>query len=388
MGLFMKAAVMGAATHAVLSSRSAQCSPVLNELQHSTVTDAAVLDLISSMALLDRNPQWTVEADDFKHDLRAATAQLRILRLGATYIDADGDEAPVMRLVGLFPGVTTEAVYRHLTDLQARPAWDSNYTFYERFDGSFDGTLQASSLQRPMALVAKKRPHCEGDVCSLIPDVSSRAFDHHWFCHGVGSAALQRVGLVDRLFQYERLSRAFTFAPDPAESAPPPPSPSASTLPPATSLTVYDILFSGSKRARAAAAAASPALGAWLQARRDSDACEGVDVNFQHIVLIPIADANEQLLKQPEQLHRLCTMGSVTSTEAAKAVYGVFKDTKVRCEQGKAPHPACLLVMTSANNVSVPKYLPSWMQRKISASVSRKAYGQLMAACVQEDQPH
>ncbi|KPA80726.1 putative mitochondrial hypothetical protein [Leptomonas pyrrhocoris] len=370
LSVFLKAAALGAAMNALLPSRRAQCAPFV-DAPPASAADVATQDLVASMRLLDQDPQWSIEADDFHNSLRAATVQLRLLRLSATYTDAEGDTAPVMRLVGLFPGVSTDTLYHYLTGLQTRPAWDANYTFYERFNGACRGTLQHPSLQRPMAAVAKKRPHCEGDVCTLVPDISSSIVDHDWFCHGVGSPSLRRFGLVDRLFQYERLTTVFRFAAD-AEAVP------------AGALAVYDILFSGSRRARDRAAADSPALAAWLQTKRRCDDVEGVDVNFQQITLIPIADAHDQLLARPEQLHWLCTMGSVMDDKAAKLVYNVFKDTQTRSEQGKASLPGSLLVMTSANNVHVPKLFPLWMQKKISGAVSRKAYGQLMAACVKD----
>lgn len=374
-GAFLKAAALGAVANAFLPTRCVQCAPLLDASQTPLAeATTATQDFRASICLQDGDAHWSVEADDFQNGLRAATAQLRILRLGDEYVDAEGNSAPVMRLVGLFPGVSTDVLHRHLTDLRLRLAWDTNYTFFERFPGEFCGTLQGSLLQRPLAAVAKKRRHCEGDVCTLVPDISSSTFDHGWFCHGVGSSSLRRFGLVDRLFQYERLSHAFHFTADtdvtPATAA--------------TTLTMYDILFSGSKTAREAAGAASPPLAAWLKARRSRGDCEGVDVNFQHILLLPIADANAQILERPEQLQRLCTMGSVLDVQTAKLVYSVFKDSQERTNNGQASLPASLLVMTSANNVSVPVFLPLWMQKKISGSVSRKAYGNLMAACLKE----
>jgi hypothetical protein len=371
-GVFLKAAALGAAANALLPARVAQCIPLLDAPQPTAGGDGTK-DLVASMALLDRTPKWSIEADDFQSDVQAGTAQLRILRLSDEFTDADCRRAPVMRLVGLFPGVSTDTLYQHLTDLQMRPAWDTNYTFYERFDGTFSGTLQEPSLQRPMAAVSKKRPQCEGDVCTLVPDVSSTALDHHWYGHGVGSPALRRFGIADRLFQYERFSRSFQISGEVSTAL-------------SAGVTVYDVLFSGSKRAREVASAASPTLAAWLQARRDSPTCEGVEVNFQHIVIIPLADANEQLMTHPEQLQRLCTMGSVMDETAAKLVYTVLKDSQMRYEEGNAALPASLLVMTSANNVNMPTLLPLWMQKKISGSVSRKAYSQLMAACLKNQE--
>ncbi|KPI82724.1 hypothetical protein ABL78_8262 [Leptomonas seymouri] len=369
--IFLKAAALGAAAKALLPVSCTQCAPLLDDPQASAA-DAANQDLIASMRLLDQHPQWTIEADDFQSNFRKGTAQLRILRLSDEYTDAEGNRVPVMRLVGLFPGVSTDKLYHYLTNRQKRLAWDTNYSFYESFNGDCCGSLKDPSLQRPMAAVAKKRPRCEGDVCTLVPDVSSSTFDHNWFCHGVGSPSLRRFGLADRLFQYERLSTAFRFAKDPAH-------------PSSCVLTAYDIIFSGSRRARDAAAAASPALASWLQARRSSGDVEGVDINFQHIVLIPIADAHDQLLAQPEQLYRLCTMGSVLDTKTAKLVYDVFKESQTRTEQGRASLAGSLLVMTSANNVRVPAFLPLWVQKKISGSVSRKAYGNLMSACMEDE---
>lgn len=362
---FLKAAALGAVANAMCPAGRVDCASLLDD-STPAAANAATQDLVASMRMQDRGLEWTVEADDFKQGLRAATAQLQILRLCGDYTDVEGNNVPVMRLVGFFPGVSTDTLYRHLTDLQLRLAWDTNYTFYEAFTGKFDGSLREAALQRPMAAVARKRPNCEGDVCTLVPDVEGTFLDHGWFGHGVGSASLRRFGLVDRLFQYERLSHAFRLTTD------------------ASPLTMYDIVFSGSRRTREAAAAASPGLASWLQARRSCGDCEGVDVNFQHIALVPIADAAAQLTNHPEQLQRLCTMGSMLDEATAKLVYGVLKDSQHRTERGEAALPGTLLVMTSANNVRVPTFLPVWMQKKISGSLSRKAYGQLMDACLKD----
>ncbi|KAK7200208.1 hypothetical protein NESM_000072200 [Novymonas esmeraldas] len=372
-GAFLRAATLGSLGGALVSARNAWCAPVLPPAP-TGASDELTVDAIAGMRLQDQSTLWDIELDEFGGGYRADTAQLQILRLRAEYADSTGATAPVMRIVGFFPAVATSTVHDHLTNVELRRRWDANYTHFARFDGTRPPVVLESvpTVRRPLAAVARRRPQCSGDVCTLVPDVSTAALDDGWFCHRVGGALLRRFGLADRLFQYERISFVHRFdggRADTAETG-------------GGAAAMYDVLFCGSKRARAAATSMAPPLGAWLQENRSASPCEEVDVNFQHVVLIPIADAAEQLFADAAQLRRLCTMGSLLDETSSKLVYSVFKDTTERAARGAAPQPGTLLVMTSANKVGVPPLLPRWVQATVSSTMSRKAYGRLLEECV------
>ncbi|KAG5499439.1 hypothetical protein JKF63_08003 [Porcisia hertigi] len=369
--LLLRATALGAVGGALASVQYVRCMP---ELSSSLFTppDAPPPDVLSSMRMQDQAISWEVETDDFRHGYQGGAVPLQILRLGADYVDSSGASSPVMRIVGFLPGVTTPTVYEHLTDLTLRCRWDRNYTLFAKFTGTVPlKLLEDEKLCRPFATVAKKRPDCSGNVCTLVPDMFCVAFDANWFCHRVGGALLRRFGLADRLFQYERLSSVYSFREAPA----------ATDGKVVNAVKFYDVLFSGSKRARQAAAEAAPELAAWLQANHDAAPCEEVDVNFQHILLVPVADAEAQLFSNAYQIRQLCRMGSMVDERSTKLVYDVCKDTLHRFSSGAASSPGTLFVMTSANNVSLPARLPRWAQRMILGSVSRTAYGRLLQAC-------
>ncbi|KAG5486787.1 hypothetical protein LSCM4_06252 [Leishmania orientalis] len=372
--LLLRATAIGVVGSVLASAHSVQCTQASPSCALGA-SDAHTIDALASIRLQDQGIPWDVESDDFHHGYNAKTVQLQILRLRAEYADSTGSKSPVMRIVGFFPGVPTSSVYKHLTNVALRCRWDSNYTHFEQFLGKCPATLaKAEDLRRPFAAVAKKRAHCSGDVCTLVPDVVSATLDGGWFSHRVGGPLMRRFGLADRLFQYERHTYAYSFCKD------------AVTMPgdTARTTTVYDILFSGSKRAREAAAIEAPLLGAWLRANRDAVACEEVNVNFQHIALIPIADAESQLFADSNQLRQLCRMGSMLDTSSTKLVYDLWKSSHERFSRGAASSPGTLLVMTSANDVSVPALLPRWAQNTIVATMSRKAYSQLLKVCVEK----
>ncbi|GET90584.1 hypothetical protein, conserved [Leishmania tarentolae] len=335
--------------------------------------DAATADAVASMQLQDQGIPWEIECDDFHHGYQTNTIQLQILRLRAEYAAPSGEKSPVIRIVAFFPGVSSSIVYEHLTNVPLRRGWDCNYTNFEQFPGNCPSTLsEAHAPRRPFEAVAKMHPCCSGDVCTLVPDVASVVLDDYgWFTHRVGGPLLRRFGLADRLFQYERISYAYNFGKGAAiksgESS--------------TANKMYDVLFSGSKRTREAASIAAPPLRAWLQANREAVPCEEVDVNFQHILLMPIADAEAQMFRNPDRLRALCTMGSMLDEVSTKLVYDMWKDTQQRVSDGAAPSPGTLLVMTSANNVGIPGLLPRWAQRTILSTMSHKAYSLLLKAC-------
>ncbi|CAC9510900.1 protein of unknown function - conserved [Leishmania donovani] len=335
--------------------------------------DAGTADAVASMRLQDQTIPWEIECDDFRHGYQANTVQLQILRLRAEYAASSGEKSPVIRIVGFFPGVASKTVYEHLTNVTLRRGWDCNYTNFEQFSGKCPSTLaEVDALQRPFAAVANVRPCCSGDVCTLVPDVAGVVLDDHgWFTHRVGGPLLRRFGLADRLFQYERLTYEYYFG----EGA------AVTSTGAATASKMYDVLFSGSKRTREAASTAAPPLRAWLQANREAVPCEEVDMNFQHILLVPIADAEAQLFRNSDQLRSLCTMGSMIDVTSTKLVYDVWKDTQQRVLDGAASSPGTLLIMSSANNVGIPALLPRWAQKTILSTMSHKAYGYLLKAC-------
>lgn len=367
-----RATAIGVVASALASAHYAQRAPALASSVFEG-PDAGTADAVASMRLQDQAIPWEMECDDFRHGYQTNTVQLQILRLCAEYAASSGEKSPVIRIVGFFPGVPSKTVYEHLTNVTLRRGWDCNYTNFEQFSGECPSTLaEVDPLRRPLAAVAKMRPCCSGDVCTLVPDVAGVVLDDHgWFTHRVGGPLLRRFGLADRLFQYERLSYAYCFA----ESA------AVMSRDATTASKMYDVLYSGSKRTREVASTAAPSLRAWLQANREAVPCAEVDMNFQHILLLPIADAEAQLFRNSDQLRSLCTMGSMFDMTSTKLVYNVWKDTQQRVLDGTVSSPGTLLVMSSANNVGIPALLPRWAQKTILSTMSHKAYGSLLKAC-------
>ncbi|CAJ1005463.1 hypothetical protein Q4I28_000783 [Leishmania naiffi] len=374
LSLFLRATAAAVVGNAVTSTQYAQCAPAFSSSVFGA-PDARTLDALGSIRLQDQDIPWEIESDDFHRGYDANKTQLQILRLRAEYVDSTGAKSPVMRVVGFFPGVPTSTVYEYLTNVTLRRGWDCNYTHFEQFAGNCPSTLPDSEmLRRPLATVAKKFYQCCGDECTLIPDVADVMLDHGWFCHRVGGSVLRRFGLADRLFQYERLSYAYGFRESAADM-------SGGV---GISTKMYDIIFSGSKRAREEASAAAPSLSDWIQANREAVPCEEVDMNFQHVVLVPIAEAKAQLFCNSDQLRQLCTMGSMLDVRSTKLVYDVWKDTQSRTTRGTALLPGTLLIITSASNVGIPPLLPRWAQKTIMGTISRKAYDHLLTACLED----
>lgn len=368
----LRATATGVIGSALASAHYAQRAPALASSVFEG-PDAATADAVASMRLQDQGIPWEIECDDFHQGYQTNAVQLQILRLRAEYAASSGEKSPLIRIVGFFPGISSTTVYEHLTNVPLRRGWDCNYTNFEQFSGKCLCTLaNVDALRRPFAAVAKVRPWCSGDVCTLAPDVAGFVLDDHgWFTHRVGGPLLRRFGLADRLFQYERLSYAYYDG----EGAP------AMYRDTATASKMYDVLFSGSKCTRETASTASPALRAWFEGNREAVPCEEVDVNFQHILLVPIADAKAQLFRDSDQLRSLCTMGSMIDVASTKLVYDVWRDTQQRVSDGAVSSPGTLLIMSSANNVGIPALLPRWAQKTILSTMSHKAYGNLLKAC-------
>lgn len=361
------ALLLGAAgVAAAVWNRPSYCS----ELQPVLPSSPAESDFWKSMQFLDSTVAWTIDSNDFGGNADERTARFQILRLPLQYTASDGKLAPIMRIVGFFPSISPENLYTQMTDLTERRRWDSNYAAYDKYTGKFESSLH-EEINRPLGMVAKKTPQCNGDLCQLIPDVKATILDNNWYSHRVGSQLLRRFGLRDRLFNYERITFRYELVGKQLDSALPP---------------MYDVLFSGSRRAVTDASRRSSELHSWLTSKEKEGSADLVDVNFQHILILPIANFKEQLLNNADQFTKICESRSVLDIDSTRDVYNVFKDTckRMACN-GSASGGGSLLIMTSANHVSIPVSLPQWLQSTVVSTVSRQAYRHLMKACLEKE---
>lgn len=435
---------------------------------------------------------WQTETTDYSSRghleslARQGKAALQIMRLDEDYTPvavAEGDgaamehpdvvagnPAPVMRLVGFFPGATTTQVYHALMDVQERLLWDGNYLAFEQWPKpSWWGTkggggdeeakcysLDDESIRRDMAAVAPKVPLCVGDTCRLVPSVESELLDHNWLCHKVGSRFLARFGIAPRFFRYERVGYAHRMRDvalpasatrrdadgdaSPASPADPSPHEERPRSAALADAVAYDILYCGSRQGVAEATAASHALSDFLlRVARTTHTREGgastpegsaagdkptaapvvpVDLNYQHVLLVPVASFQKQLLhhhhaadgRSPPHhtgavvspvFDRLANSGSMRDTAATRAAYELLRASTVATLHGDesrkdnnnnsssssssgSTHAVAdsgtLMVMTSANDVSLPTGLPTWLQRYLSSVLSHQAYDELSKA--------
>lgn len=378
--------------------------------QSCTESSAKTLAVQHCMWELDhRGPQeWEVETSDFtpsemKNHVDRGTPCFQMLRQSTLYTSRDGvSTAPFLRLVGFFPGVTSAQVLDHVSDIDKRLTWDRNYQLFRAFPGeeSCNGvndrtTGSDDSLCRPMQRVAKRRPLCTNGECRLLPDVLSTQISKTWMCHRVGSRFLTKLGLLPRLFVYER--SIWSHAPNAAlESVNPNgsslnPPPFSSSLP-----ALYDVLYNGSRAAVTYGKEHTAGLKAWLE-EPDTASVQSVavDMNYQHLLLLPIANYQKQLVEQPEQLNALARSGSQLDTASTTRLYQVYQESlALFSHNGTSPsvadrnsHPrdlsGTLLIMTSANDAAAPQLL-RFVERRAAEKILRQAYGGLMDSIVRE----
>ncbi|SCU66013.1 uncharacterized protein TEOVI_000883100 [Trypanosoma equiperdum] len=324
--------------------------------------------LLACMDFLDAHKgQWRIESTSFPPPAKLESVGnepgLQVLRLSTTYtaVSNGGRGVPVLRLIGYLPGVAPEEVHRHMTDLKLRRQWDHNYTMFCRWD---DGTRMfidpLGLIRRPMEHVTRKTPVCEGDRCLLLPDVTSCVVDSGWFAHRVGNSLLEKFGIAERLFIYQRRSLCYTKQGG-ADANP---------------LRMYDVLYSGDGEMLNHARTQSERFAEWMRSCSGGRKVSLVSMNYQHVLIVPISDVTAQVWKQPD---RLSFGGSMVSEENTKAVYNLFMETTSHFKETRKLD-GTLVVMTSANDASIPSHIPMWLQRKLTSVFSTYVYQQLLEA--------
>ncbi|RNF18625.1 uncharacterized protein Tco025E_04399 [Trypanosoma conorhini] len=320
------------------------------------------------MSFLDAHVgEWKVESSNFPKPGTVARPtdgpKVQVLRLGSSYLpDATGGcPTPFMRVVGFFPDALPEEVFKFMTDLQLRRKWDRNYHMFCKWDPPARSSAPESltAVKRPIEMVAKKTPICSDDTCLLVPDIAEVVLEHGWFAHRVGHALLERFGIADRLFAYERRSVCYT-RPDCAASP----------------LKLYDVLYSGSGEAVEKAAGQSEPFASWLHSCESEQEATRVSVNYQHILILPIADAAVQLWADPL---RFSFGGSMVDRKTTRAIYDTFMNS-VRLHEETKRLDGTLMIMTSANDVQMPSGVPMWAQRMLAAFFSNYAQREMLKA--------
>ncbi|EKF33698.1 hypothetical protein MOQ_002435 [Trypanosoma cruzi marinkellei] len=329
---------------------------------------SAVEPLWDYMSFLDAHTgEWKVESSNFLKRGEVSRhndePKVQVLRLGSSYSPDDGNGHPIpfMRVVGFFPDALPEEIFNFMTDLYLRRKWDRNYHMFRKWDCSAEQSAPETlnSVKRPIEMVAKKRPMCQNDVCLLVPDIKEEVVDHGWFAHRVGHSLLDRFGIADRFFAYQRRSVCYTKLGSDASL-----------------LKVYDVLYSGSGETVKKATEQSEPLAEWLHLCESEQEATRVSVNYQHILIIPIADAASQLWADPL---RLAFGGSMVDGKTTKIVYDEFMDS-IRLYAETKKLDGTLMIMTSANDVQMPSGVPMWAQRMLATFFSNYAHREMLKA--------
>ncbi|RNF05445.1 hypothetical protein TraAM80_04545 [Trypanosoma rangeli] len=347
-----------------------RCAPAAMTQESPTlVLDSPPLGpLWDFMSFLDaRVAEWKVESSSFPKPNAVARLsdepKVQVLRLGSSYLpdSKGGRPIPFMRVVGFFPDALPEEIFRFMTDLQLRRRWDHNYHMFCKWDPPVTVTAPESmtAVKRPIETVAKKTPICRGDTCRLVPDIEEEVLEQGWFAHRVGHSLLEKFGMADRLFAYQRRSVCYTKSG--CASSP---------------LKLYDVLYSGSGETVKKAAEQSEPFATWLHSCESEQEATRVSVNYQHILIIPIADAAIQLWADPLPFS---FAGSMVDERTTKLIYDAFMASE-RLHRETRRLDGTLMIMTSANDVQMPSGVPMWTQRMLATFFSNYAQREMLKA--------
>ncbi|CCW69442.1 unnamed protein product [Phytomonas sp. Hart1] len=386
---------------------------------HSSTAVVHAASFLNQYVAAHGSDSWEVDYDDllqFESTVAKGKPCFRLLHLRDPYPPPGSNLYPVhfMRLLGFFPATTTTDVYTHLTDLKLRRLWDKNYQMFEQFPadqappkedlpigvaanhlGKGLPGIIGDEMRRPIHFLSNKTTPCyDGGISKLVSYVESRAVDRGWFCHTVGSPSLSRLGLAPRLFLYERTSNQYYFAdsgmvPNDASD------PKYEAFCKQSPLLVYDILYTGTSRDTELATRSCSALQEWIKAIKKGIFNKvDVELNYQHILLLPIIDYEQQILSDPHFLvKQLSESGSINDEKATQTMYEIFKESSQILADAQTVNSftsewkklggksGVLLLITSANNVGIPQSLPQFVQTAFVTAVTKQAYQNLMKAC-------
>ncbi|KAH9577493.1 hypothetical protein LSM04_006843 [Trypanosoma melophagium] len=364
------------ATVATAAAVSWLCRPDLAVLSQETPTltlddiPTSAGQLWECMRFLDqRQEEWNVESNNFPKgkavERRCEEPKIQVLRLGSPYPvnSENGRPAPFMRVVGFLPDVNPEEVFECMTDLQRRKEWDHNYHMFRKWDDSSEKNIKKclNAVERPIEMVAKKSSVCQNDCCVLVPDIRRSVVDYGWFAHRVGHKLLEQFGIADRLFVYERSSVCYKPLNIDSMNA---------------SLKMYDVLYSGTDEVVNESNNQSEGFAEWLHLCEKEHEATRVSVNYQHIIILPIADAASQLWLNPMPLS---FGGSMVDKKSTKVVYDTFMNS-VRLHKETKRLDGTLMIMTSANDVQIPSSVPMWAQRMLASFFSNHAHREMLKA--------
>lgn len=349
----------------LISGVASICFGVATSSVYCSCTSAAENEVKRCADFLDSNCHWGIDfsnMESFHHNVASGLVSMQILRLQTEYVSSLGVQSPFMRMVCFLPSVSTERACEFIADVALRKSWDENYGSFEK---EYEGPVVANAVipySRPIEMVAGKVGVCEGNACKLEPNVVKTLTDSNFYAHRVRTGFAGHFGIADRLFFYKR--NTFTYAPRNPLCASP----------------MVDILYHGNSSMIKDKEESGGDTSRWIKKVKSEGKFEPAFMNYQHVVLVPIADAQRQLFKHADTFDSLATTGSMFDETSSKKLYDLTKQSGSIVEDGCTGVSGTLLIMTSANEVGVPRFIPLWSQKRISARVTLKAYESLLFA--------
>ncbi|CAD2213453.1 hypothetical protein AGDE_12295 [Angomonas deanei] len=262
-----------------------------------------------------------------------------------------------MRMVCFLPGVTPDAVCLCMCEPSARLQWDENYRHFEKFTDD-DAVTDVKQRTRPIRDVCGKTAVCVGDRCLLSPVIGENRTESAWFSHRVSTGFAASLGQPDRLFFYLRRTFTYLFQ-DNGDAFHP----------------MIDVLYDGSSSMFEHANAKSGAFQMWAAKQREKT-FHSAWMNYQHACFVPITNFEQQIT--PETVTEISTTGSMFDVKSSKSFYKLFSESRELQRVGNGGVSGTLLVMTSANDIGIPPFLPRWSQKKIMVYVATRDFDHLM----------
>lgn len=300
--------------------------------------DIAEEEMLSSCAnFIDTNCQWSTEYSNFLvGNTNPELPSLKIMRLQDDFVTSKGKQIPVMRIVSIFPKIHPETIYDLLTDCTLRLQWDTNYMMFEKLNSTLKHDIKVP-------------------IDIFTPFFKTTILGGSWFQHCVGSAFLSKIGVENRQFLYYRWCVRHEI---PRQY-------------PDKFLKGFTIIYDGSEKRRMAVLKPD-------EEQKTSPAHIQCNMNYQHIVLLPISDINAQI--SDRSFTDIEQSGSFLHVNSISSLCDLFRKS---CEKRKTTsygQEGTLFMITSVNDIGVPRGLPKWAEKKVSSLISTKVYNNLMKA--------
>lgn len=357
----------GGVDRTLCTSSSATCS--------QPACDASALQpLWRCMRFIDDNCSWDIDTSNFFTDEDRdndvhVEPNIQLMRLNSVY-KVDGEEdAPILRVVAYLPSSKSFDVCRQLTDLELRPQWDVNYLTFEKIPCTkeqLQPLLHMEKVVRPFHDNVHGTDKSQADRTHKIQPLECTTCDEGWYAHRVGSNFFSKLHILPRLFCYERVVRKYCLCTDQYKSN--------------DEECAYEILFEGSRQRQQLMKRNSKSFREWFEHVLAAQQSQLVGVNYQDIILLPIADYKMQLESEQQALWKLMKSGSMTNTADTQLIYDFIKQSSIlRAENRKPASSGTLLIMTSSIDSAAPRAMPIWLQKKITSVVGQRALLQLWA---------